>query len=193
MIRVFASLAFLSLTGCHILFPEDPRLGEETLEQCLARVTPTTNRDEVFELAGDDTSLWVPTYTYDVTKLDLDAIKELSVPGTDETAGSRMTLTTNETSTAVDRYMREPVDEKGSFFLGHDPALFRVRGEPMIIAEVLSAGCERQLANMRLIDVDVEIAPPENQPIYCPAVSPPGEPLSDSVPAPECTPQDETQ
>lgn len=146
------SVAVLSLSGCSYLFPEDSRIGEEALDACLARVA-SERRDTVFD-SIDDGALWVPTYTYDVTKLDLDSIKEPSISGHDETEGTRITLTTNETSTAVDQFMQQSVDEDGAFFMGRDPALYRVRGEALPLDEIISAGCKRQRANMRLIKVD---------------------------------------
>ena len=158
MRAAFATTAFLALAGCDMLFPEDPRQGVELEEQCLARVASEL-RDEAFEQIGSDNSLWIPIYTYDVTKLSLDAIKELAVTASDETIGTRISQSTNETSTAVDSFMAQDIDEDGAFFFGRDPSLYRVRGEAVPLTKIILAGCERQQPNMRLIKVDFTRAP----------------------------------
>ena len=145
----------LGLGGCSLLFPEDPRLGEEPELECMGRVRTSMTYQESEELRNQP-GLWVPTYTYDVTKLDLAAIKGLSVPGTDETAGTRLMRQTNRTSTAVARFMTMEVTAKGAFFLGRDPALYRVRGMAQPLEQVLKSGCARQQSNMRLIKVSWE-------------------------------------
>jgi len=142
----------LLLPSCALFDNSDPREGAESVEACLAR-TASLKRDEVFDTI-DEGDLWVPTFTYDVTKADFDTIKELSVTGADETAGTRLNLATNESSTARARFLAEPVDEKGAFFLAHDPALYRVRGEPLLLDEIIPAGCERQQDGMRLTKVE---------------------------------------
>jgi hypothetical protein len=157
MMRSAAIVSLLSLAllpACSVLFPEDPRIGEESIEACAARVTKET-RNEALGITGSDAALWAPTYTYDITKLDLEAVQALILPGSDETAGSRLMAATNETATAVGRFMAEPADDAGAFFMGRDPALYRVRGKPLLQNEVIPAGCERQQANMRLIGVEL--------------------------------------
>ncbi|MFU7528896.1 hypothetical protein [Qipengyuania sp. ASV99] len=146
-----ALIALAGLTGCDLLFPEDPRLGVEQPAACLARV----EQELRFELANlQDGDRFEPTYTYDITKLGLEAIQNLSASRSDEIKGTRIDQSTNETSTAVDVFMQQPVDENGAFFLGRDPALYRVRGEALPLADIIPAGCERQQANMRLIQID---------------------------------------
>lgn len=161
--RVAAAMVSLAaLSGCELFNDEDPRVGVEGVEACLKRVA-NKSRSEEFD-ALDDGALWVPTYTYDVTKLELEAIQQLSVSYNDETSGTRINQTTNETSTAVAQFMQQPVDEDGAFFMGRDPALYRVRGAPVQLSDVITSGCERQLPNMRLIEVEFSrhsAAPPE--------------------------------
>lgn len=156
MIRFTLScFALLSLTGCHILNPEDPRLGEEALEACIARVgDPAVDRNGIQFVSEDQTVL--PTFTYDVTKVSPYDLRELIVPGSDETAGSRGMTSTNETSTAVAMFMEQPVDENGAFFFGRDPALYRVRGEAVAFDQAVTAGCERQVAGMRLLSTTLK-------------------------------------
>ncbi len=138
---------FGTLSGCSLFDDSDPREGAETPEACIARLAGES-LDETFAPNGE---LVVPTYTYDITKVGLEDLQELTVPGSDETAGSRGMAATNETSTAVTQFMAQSVDEKGAFFMGRDPALYRVRGEPVALDQVVSAGCERQRTGMRLI------------------------------------------
>ena len=130
MIRATLFIPFLAFTvaGCDLLFPEAPRLGDESQDICIGRVRAgmTYERYNELETATGD---WIPSYTYDVTKLDFEAIKALSVEGSDETAGTRLMQETNSTRTAVERCKAMEVSEKGAFFLGREPALYRVRGK----------------------------------------------------------------
>ncbi|MEL7189569.1 MAG: hypothetical protein AAGK17_08470 [Pseudomonadota bacterium] len=151
------------LPGCSLLFDEDWREVAEDTDGCIARMASTTSARD-FRNAGIDSGTWVPTYTYDVTKLDLDAIKALSVLGSEETSGSRLMLSTNETSTASDQFMAQSVDEKGAFFLAKDPALYRVRGVPQPHDEIVRAGCEKQQDGMRLIAFSVAKSVPRPDP-----------------------------
>lgn len=150
--RVILAPIFLTLIlpACSLFDDTDPREGLEADTACIQRVTGLID-----ELPADGSGTFVPTYTYDITKLDLEAIQELSVSRSDETEGARLNRTTNETSTAVDEFMRQSVDENGAFFLGRDPALYRVRGAPNSAENIIAAGCGRQQENMRLIDVSV--------------------------------------
>lgn len=162
----------LALSGCSILFPEDPRLGVEPEEECVSRIGQVFKNSfgneggdpQSDEIAGIEPPFF-PIFTYDVTKLGLEAIQELSAEGTNETSGTSLRMSTNETSTAVARFMAEPVDENGAFFLARDPALYRVRGEPVFFGGGIAAGCERQQENMRLISIEYTRVPePEPEP-----------------------------
>ncbi len=149
---LFSLASLAALSGCDLINMGDPREGTEAVGDCVKRVTDTLTRSER-ELFRTREGVWIPTYTYDVTKMDLDEVQELIVVGSDETAGSRGKTSTNKTSTAVERFMQRPVDEKGAFFLGRDPALYRVRGEPAEFGDLITAGCERQKSEMRLISL----------------------------------------
>jgi len=161
-----ALAAILTLPACSLFDNTDPREGKEATEICLQRVIITLSDEAAAQIETADQTL-VPTYTYDITKLGLEALQTLSVPGTDETAGARLIASTNEMSTAVAQFKADPVDEKGAFFMATDPALYRVRGAAMAADQVIAAGCERQLADMRLIDVSVAlpvaVAAPESE------------------------------
>ncbi|WP_299192440.1 hypothetical protein [uncultured Erythrobacter sp.] len=146
------TLPFLFLLPSCALFDDtDPRELAEPLEQCLARFG-----DLKAELADDASNVQAtPILTFDITKLSLGEIQELVKPGSDDTAGQRLMQQTNETGTAVQLFKTEPVDENGSFFLGRDPALYRVRTDPVWPRDAVEAACEMQKAGMRLIDINV--------------------------------------
>lgn len=163
MLRTAAiSISLLSLTGCHILFPEDPREGAELSTECPTRVAgllgPTT------QFANYTEEMGVPTFTFDITKMAFEDMQRLMVEGSDDTAGTRARAATNEDSTAVDVFMETPVDEKGAFFTGRDPALYRVRGGLQPKSTMIASGCARQQEGMRLIMIDVGPVPPEPEP-----------------------------
>jgi len=179
-------LCAVSLSGCSILFPEDPRLGVEPEAECIARMEQELKSS--FGNSGGDPQPdaspaadppFFPIFTYDVTKLGLEAIKEMSVEGTNETAGTTLRTSTNETSTAVAQFMDQPVDENGAFFLARDPALYRVRGEPVFFGGGVAAGCARQKENMRLIRVDYTRIP-EPEPDIETAETPAGDTPTDN-------------
>lgn len=141
------------LPACSLFGGGDPREGIEAQDDCIARFTASLGaqqRSQFASLEGE----YVPTYTYDVTKMGLDEVKSLMVDGSDQTAGNRLTARTNVDTTAIAQFMAEPVDESGAFFLGRDPALYRVRGVAMPVDRMIASGCERQQANMRLIAMD---------------------------------------
>ncbi|MEO0690379.1 MAG: hypothetical protein AAFY51_08790 [Pseudomonadota bacterium] len=154
MIRAAFVLPFttLALAGCSLFSSEDPRVGVEDAEDCANRVRPSLTYQEYQDLKTAP-GRWVPTFTYDVTKMEFSAIQKLVANGADETVGTRLIQQTNRTATAVERFMDMDVSEKGAFFLGRKPALFRVRGRPQAASQILASGCERQLPDMRLINV----------------------------------------
>lgn len=150
LLKAAFSTVLLFLGGCSLLFPEDWRDVAEDTDACVSRMASTTSvRD--FSNAGINSGMWVPTYTSDITKLELDALQRLTVAGSDANAGRRNMANTNETTTAVDQFMTQTVDEKGAFFLGQDPALFRVRSDIQPHDNIVRAGCEKQQDGMRLI------------------------------------------
>lgn len=157
-IAILLPLAALTLLpACSLFDNSDPREGAETAEACIARLAGESLEDTL----APNGELVVPTYTYDVTKMAFEDLQELILPGSDETAGARGMASTNEASTAIAQFMADPVDEKGAFFMGHDPALYRVRGEPVTLDEVAATGCERQETGMRLISFTANVSRPE--------------------------------
>lgn len=152
---MMASLA--ALPACSLFDDTDWREGDEAADKCAQRMS---GKLEFKQALAQAEGRFVPTYTFDITKMGLEDMQELIVPGSDETAGSRGLAATNEASTAIANFMDTPVDEKGSFFLGHNPALYRVRGEPKPLEAVVASGCARQMAGMRLTDITLERAGP---------------------------------
>lgn len=147
--------AALGLSACNpldIFFPEDPRLGNEPENVCISRVRARMTYAESQELENVS-GRFVPSYLYDITKLDLAARQALIASGADETAGTRLIQQTANTSAAVERFKLTAVDEKGALFVGRKPALYKVRGAPQPASNILKNGCARQQANMRLTEV----------------------------------------
>jgi hypothetical protein len=145
----------LALAGCNpldVLFPKDPRLGEEAENICIGRVRAGLTYEAYQELENAP-GRFVPSYIYDITRLDLEAVQDLVASGADETAGTRLVQQTANTSAAVERFKQTAVDEKGALFLGEDPALYKVQGKAQPASTILASGCARQLPDMRLIEV----------------------------------------
>ncbi|MEM8773282.1 MAG: hypothetical protein AAGD92_16700 [Pseudomonadota bacterium] len=152
---LFLPLAALSLSGCEAydkLFGEDPRLGDEIEEICIGRVRAKLTYEQYQELENAGGS-WVPTFTYDISLLSLEAIQDLIAKGADDMAGSRLMQQTNNTRTAIARFKTMSVDRQGALFLGQNPTLFRVRGATQPANTILASGCQAQLTDTRLIEV----------------------------------------
>ncbi|MEM7700875.1 MAG: hypothetical protein AAF251_02955 [Pseudomonadota bacterium] len=152
---LFLPFATLSLSGCEAydkLFGEDPRLGDEIEEICIGRVRAKLTYDQYQELENAG-GRWVPTYTYDITLLNLEAIQGLIAKGADDMAGSRLMQQTNNTRVAIDRFKRMKVDRQGALFLGQSPTLYRVRGVTQPANTILASGCQAQLTDTRLLEV----------------------------------------
>lgn len=149
--------SFALLPACSLFDDSDWREGDEAAEECAKRMS---GKLEFKQALMQSEGRFIPTYTFDITKMELEAMQELIVPGSDETAGSRGMAATNENSTAIDAFMERPVDEKGAFFLGHNPALYRVRGQPKPLEDVIASGCARQMAGMRLTNITLQRAGP---------------------------------
>ena len=152
---ILLSLAALGLSACNpvdLLFPEDKRLGDEPEEICIGRVRAKLTYQQYQELEYSS-ARFVPSYTYDITLLDLEAIQGLVAKGADETIGTRLIQQTANTSAAVERFKLMKVDEKGALFLGRQPALYRVRGKAQSASTILANGGKRQMTDTRLTDV----------------------------------------
>lgn len=143
--------AVAMLPACSLFDNTDPRELAEPVEQCVTRFG-----EMQATLADDDSEVPTrPIYTFDVTKLPFAELQDLIAKGGDDTAGQRLLRQTNEESTAVDLFMSEPPGEKGIFFLGRDPALYRVRGPEIWPRETVETGCAMQVAGMRLTEISV--------------------------------------
>lgn len=156
--------AAFSLGACSLLFPEDEREGDEALHICVGRVRAQLTYEDYQQLENAP-GRWVPSYTYDITLLDLEEIQALVDGGVDETVGTRLIQQTANTSAAVERFKTMPVDRKGALFLGRKPSLYRVRGEVQPASTILESGCEAQKTDTRLIEVSwTKHTPPPIEP-----------------------------
>lgn len=147
-----ASLTFVAavlLSGCHILFPEDWREGVEEKDACIKRVRAEYHSG-VLELLDSDEKRQ-PTYMFDITKMGFEDIQSITVMSEVEGEGS-VTVSGFEAPAYVrNNFVDMRVDEKGAFYVGDDPALYRVRGAPIPLRDIFEEGCDRQLAGMRFI------------------------------------------
>ena len=135
------------LAGC-----TDWREGEETAEACVERFA--LKKGAVHPLA-DDPSQWVPSYTYDVTKMGGEGIRALikstedgAEPGTDGVS----LVGSGSSQAARDKFADLPATKAGAVFLADDPSLYKVRGKPGLHRDLLRQGCEGQREGMRLIN-----------------------------------------
>ena len=168
--RMAASLdTAMLLSGCSSLF-DDPRTGTEGVDSCIAHVSELLPPDATYRTYDD--VMGVPIFTFDVTKMELADVRTLIVEGSDETLGSRGRVETIRDSTAVDNFMVTEVTDRGAFFLGLDPALYRVRGALQSRDTMIAVGCARQMEDMRLILVEVVPVPPVPEPDPEPDIDP---------------------
>ncbi|MEM7690649.1 MAG: hypothetical protein AAF291_16670 [Pseudomonadota bacterium] len=147
--------AAISVSACNpieVLFPEDPRLGDEPINICAARVRAKMTYEESQALENTP-GRFVPSYLYDITLLDLEAIQDLIAKGADDTMGTRLIRANNDPTAAVEQFKRQQVDTKGALFLNRKPALYKVRGQAQPASTILESGCKRQLTNTRLREV----------------------------------------
>lgn len=141
---MFAAMSVLALTGCR-----DWREGEETVEACMQRFVLKGGAADQLE---NDRNQWVPSYTYDVTKVAPEQLRTVikSVGGT----GQPEAIAELEGSLSQkerDDFHDMPATEEGLLLLGGDPSLFKVRGKPGLHRDLVRQGCEGQRAGMRLI------------------------------------------
>ncbi len=143
---IAALIATGLLTGC-----TDWREGSETVEACLKRLAPKKGAVDPLD---DSPHQWVPSYTYDITKMGGDRVRELiktaehdAKPGTVgvSVAGS------GSSQAARDKFADLPATETGAVLMADDPSLYKVRGKPGLHSSLVKQGCEGQRAGMRLI------------------------------------------
>lgn len=146
--------AFLAVTGCNLMEEFDWRKGEESVDACVERLSK--GRAPMENIArGND--LWVPRYTYDVTRMGAEAMMDLVKPQPGAESGEASATGTvamgDESYIAAQRekFRREPATRAGAIFLAEDPALYKVLGEPGPERTLLRQGCAMQKPGMRLI------------------------------------------
>ncbi|WP_416831738.1 MAG: hypothetical protein ACMUJI_01755 [Erythrobacter sp.] len=148
---VFVALSFATLlAGCDTFEPgADWREGIESAEDCVARLKKAEQASLI-----RDTDVWVPYYTYDITKLDPKRTQELiKIPeGEDEDATSGiMVVSGGDSQEARDEFADRPATKAGMILFADDPSLYKVRGEPTLYRDALRQGCEAQESGMRLV------------------------------------------
>ncbi|WP_301749573.1 hypothetical protein [uncultured Erythrobacter sp.] len=142
---IAALIAMGMLTGC-----TDWREGSETVEACLKRLAP---KKDVVDPLHNSPHQWVPSYTYDVTKLAPEALRSLIKVS--QTKGQTEGITVLEGSSsqkARDDFHDRPATKEGLLLIADDPALYKVRGRPGLYRELIRQGCDGQRAGMRLIN-----------------------------------------
>lgn len=144
---MLAAMTVLALTGC-----SDWREGEEGVEACLQRFA--AKKGAVAPLA-DDTDQWVPSYTYDITK-----IKDPHAFGSEvkKRGGTFSWMGWQGSRPPEQQFQRarakledQPATDAGAVVLAGDPGLYKVRGRPGLNRDLLRQGCEGQRPGMRLI------------------------------------------
>ncbi|MEL6876727.1 MAG: hypothetical protein AAGL68_01345 [Pseudomonadota bacterium] len=142
--------ALLLLPACSLFDDSDPREGTESAEDCAERLSGQLEIRQAIQAAEAVDGEVVPTYTFDITKMDLTAINEMIVPASENERGSLRTSAFGATAPPVEAFMELEVTEAGAFYFGENPSLYRVRGAALAADAILQTGCERQQPNMRL-------------------------------------------
>jgi hypothetical protein len=143
-------IAMAMLAGC-----TDWREGDETVEACMKRHALKVG---AVDPLADDPGIWVPAYTYDITKLENASAfgKEVRKRG-----GTYRFVGSTEGSKPDDGIMQRERDRledtsataAGAVIGVTDPSLYKVRGKPSLYRDLLRQGCEGQRAGMRLVSM----------------------------------------
>jgi hypothetical protein len=148
-----ACLSLVLLPGCDAITSafsnKDWREGVEELDSCIARVKAEYDKGVVALLDSQEKRL--PTYTFDITKVSFEDVKELTVLDRGSEKGSVQVSGVEAPPWKKRAFLESHVDEKGAFFMGADPAYYRVQGEPIALADVFAQGCKMQRPGMRLL------------------------------------------
>lgn len=152
------------LTGCDgivdFFMKKDWREGPEDVDACIKRVRAAYDKGVVKLLDSDEKR--VPTYTFDITKMSFEDVKAITILDQGGKKGSAQISGFQAPPWKKRAYMEMNVDEKGAFFMGADPAYYRVRGAPVALADVFAEGCRKQLPGMRLLSFNFhQIGAPE--------------------------------
>ncbi len=146
-------LIALPLAGCDLFDDKDWREGTESAEECTARVAKKLEVKQLIEATDGNV---LPTFTFDITKMDLNAINEMIVPASGNQRGSLRTSAFGATAPPVEAFMALDVSEAGAFYFGDDPSLYRVQGKVLTADEIVPAGCAMQKTGMRLTGFTLE-------------------------------------
>lgn len=144
MIAALISMGMLS--GC-----TDWREGEERVEACVQRFAL---KNGAVDPLDDSPHQWVPSYTYDITKMGVEGIRALVKTAEDGAKPGTVGVSlvgSGSSQVARDNFADLPVTEAGVVLMADDPSLYKVRGKPGIHRDLIRQGCESQRAGMRLI------------------------------------------
>jgi len=162
---VTVCLSLGALSGCadivKLFSEEDWREGDEEIADCIKRVRSGYHEGVIKLLNSQERRQ--PTYTFDITKASFGDIKELTIPDQGSEKGSVMVSGFKAPPRKLRMFMNMRVDKKGAFFMGVDPAYYRVLGEPIALADVFVEGCQRQRAGMRFLNFTFRELPSFNE------------------------------
>ena len=148
-----ACLSVMLLTGCDaitgVFSNKDWREGVEDVDACVERVRAEYHEGVLKLLDSNEKRL--PTYTFDITKASFEDITELTVLDKGQEKGSVQVSGFEAPPWKLRRFLEMNVDEKGAFFLGADPAYYRVLGKHIALADVFVEGCKQQRPGMRFL------------------------------------------
>ena len=149
--------ALALLAACDLFDDSDPREGVEQNDACIKRVRAEYHEGVLELLESDERRR--PTFTFDITKASFEDIKDLTVPEQGGEAGSVQVSGFKAPPYKKRRFLEMNIDEKGAFFLGTDPAYYRVQGEPIALRDVFVEGCRMQRSGMRFLSFTFEPVP----------------------------------
>ena len=143
---IAALIAMGMLTGC-----TDWREGEETVDACKKR---HALKEGAVHPLDDSPHQWVPSYTYDITKMGGEGIRALVKTAEDGAEAGTVGVSlvgSGSSQSARDTFADRPATEAGAVLLADDPSLYKVRGKPVLHRDLIRQGCEGQRSGMRLL------------------------------------------
>jgi hypothetical protein len=113
----------------------------EKPEDCIVRMS----KMDLLSQPAAQKAQWIPTFTYDITEMDEEAVDELVAA-----TGARMENRSASGSSGADAKVPAALYSEG------DASFLRLRDRPVIIANVAAAGCAFQRPDMRLVNWNLE-------------------------------------
>ncbi len=147
-VHVFSTLmlgAGLSLSACS---KADWRSGVEKPEDCVMRINE--GAEEFLSQPAGQGFFWVPTFTFDITRMGKAAVDELVA-----STGARVLDQAAGAPSAADAAIPALV------YWEADASFFRLRDRPVAVPNAAAAGCALQRPDMRLVTFVLEPPPRE--------------------------------